>query len=657
MRNPLSILLLIALALGSAAGHAEKKAKVAPSYAWTISQPLGNHYESTIDTLTYNYAQKFVPWLISDAYATTGNYGNPGQTQIFFQRPQASDFVFEDNMPFVPDISKHRYYNSRRPMTILAYSWGGNKYSGQDRLSGEFSGNVNRKLQFGAGMDYVYSKGSYENQANKEFSWKAASSYIGDRYELQAYFTNYNLTNKENGGIKDDLYITDPAKVQGGTTSVDPKSIPIYFSAAHSKISGLQFYMNHRYKVGFYEEKRDSTDSIVSRRYIPVTSFIWTFKLKNNSHMYLNTNAQQDTAYFKTNYLSVNGSDETAKALTITNTVGVELLEGFRSWAKFGLAAYATHEVRKFTQPIDTILDSPLKPADLTPLPEGLRPNHKETQHLLWVGGQLIKQRGSLLRYTIGARIGLLGEAVGDVEVDGNISTRFRLFGDSVTITGLGYFKNKSVPYFLKHYISTHFAWNNDFGKERRFRVGGVLDIPHTRTNISAGYETLQNYVYWGNDGKPAQFGDALHVLSASIDQKIKIKILNLDFRATYQTSTHESVLSLPKFAVYGNLYLRFRLVRVLDVQIGVDCNYYTSYYAPAYTPATMSFYTQDQIKCGNFAMMNAYANFKLYKARFFVCMTHVNQGLFGGKNYFASPHYPLNPRRFELGVSVDFTN
>lgn len=70
-----------------------------------------------------------------------------------------------------------------------------------------------------------------------------------------------------------------------------------------------------------------------------------------------------------------------------------------------------------------------------------------------------------------------------------------------------------------------------------------------------------------------------------------------------------------------------------------------------------MTFYNQHEIKCGNYPMMNAYVNMKLSRARFFVLFSHVNQGKLGGNNYFSSPHYPLNPRRFLMGVSVDFLN
>ena len=98
-------------------------------------------------------------------------------------------------------------------------------------------------------------------------------------------------------------------------------------------------------------------------------------------------------------------------------------------------------------------------------------------------------------------------------------------------------------------------------------------------------------------------------------------------------------------------------MARVLDVQLGVDCDYYTKYKSVAYQPATMAFYNQREADCGNHPFVNAYINFKLSKTRFYVMFSHLNQGLFGGDNWFAMPGYPLNPRRFQLGLSIDFAD
>lgn len=633
-----------------------KKVKVEPSYAWSISEPLGLHYESTIDTLFLNYHKSFIPSHQSTAWATTGNFGASGQNQIFFQRKPTSDFFFQDAIDsWLPGVATQRYYNTRIPMTIISHNTGGNKYSNQDRTQVLFSGNVDKKLQLAGAIDYIYSKGSYNYQADKNFRWSLFGSYIGDRYEMQTFFNSYNYLGKENGGITDDQYITDPAKVQGGETKVDNKSIPTYLTAAHSKMTGLEFYLNQSYNVGHYKYQRDSvTDTIIGRTYIPVTRFIWTADFKTSKHLFLNQNAAQDQSFFENSYLSLTGTDETTRYWRLRNTLGVSLLEGFNKYAKFGFSVYATHEMRRYKQVVDTVSGKEL-PEGLVELPVTIDPT--KTQQLLWVGGQLTKQRGSILTYAATAQFGLLGDVSGDIDIEGSVTTRFKLFGDTVSLKAYGYFKNLEAPYLLKQFVSNHYAWDNKFSKVQRFRAGGVLNLPWIYTSINVGYETLNNYIYFNNNSLPEQSSSAVHVLNASLTNHLGFGIFNWDNEVTYQTSSNATVLPLPKFSIFSNMYLKFRIARVLDVQVGVDCNYYTKYHAPAYNPAIMSFYNQSEIECGNFAFADVYANFKLKKARFYVMYSHANKGLFGGNNYFSIPHYPLNPGRFQLGISVDFVN
>ena len=633
-----------------------KKQRVEPSFAWSVSEPLGLHYPSTIDTIHLDYHRTMVPSMVSDAWLTTGNYGAPGQDQIFFDRPVTGEFFFEDAIgAWLHDTGTMRYYNTRIPMTLLSHSTGGDKYSNLDRTRLEFSGNVNRKTQVGGGLDYIYSKGSYDVQADKDFTWRLFGSHMGDRYELQTFFNHYNYTTKESGGITDDRYITDPAEVQGGETRVDNKSIPSHLNSAHSHLEGSQLYLNQRYKVGFYRYRRDSvTDTVIDRTYVPVTSFIWTLDFKHSQHQFINSSTSEDRSFFDHTYLSPDGTNEETKFWRLRNTVGVSMLEGFNKWAKFGFAVYGTHEVRRYTQAADSLTGTE-QDDGLDSLPVDIV--HAKTQNLLWVGGQLTKQQGSLLRYNATAQFGVLGDAAGEVDIAGDVTTRFRLLGDTVSIKGYGYFKNLSVPYLLQHFISNHYAWDNSFAKTKRVRVGGELNIPHTWTNVNVGYETLTDYIYWDADGLPAQHSGAIHVLSARWHQGLHFKAFNWENSVTLQTSSNETVLPLPKLAIYSNLYATFAIARVLHVQLGVDGNFYTKYYAPSYNPATMTFHSQQEIKCGGFPLLNLYANFKMKQARFFVAWTHFNQKIHSGDAYFATPHYPLNPARLQVGVSVNFVN
>lgn len=190
----------------------------------------------------------------------------------------------------------------------------------------------------------------------------------------------------------------------------------------------------------------------------------------------------------------------------------------------------------------------------------------------------------------------------------------------------------------------------------RRLRFGGELDIPQTWTNISAGMENVQNLIYFGNDACPVQHSGNIQVFSATLRQDLKFGIFNWQNSITYQTSGNSDVLPMPAVSVFSNMFLLFR-VATLHVQFGVDCNYMTRYRAMAYQPATMTFHNQDEIYVGNYPMMDAYLNMKLSKVRFYLLVSHFNQGLFGGSNYFSAAHYPLNPRRFLFGLTIDFAN
>lgn len=597
--------------------------------------------------------------MVSDAWATTGNLGAEGINMIFSQRRQMSDFFFMDGLDaWLPSARTMKFYNTRIPMTLLSYNTAGGRDNAQERLSATFSGNINAKAQVGALLDYLYSKGCYENQAAKNLTWGFSGSYIGDRYEFQGYINHWNSVNKENGGITDPLYITDPAVLQGGVATINAKSIPTRLNDAHTRVKGTDLLLNNRYKVGYWHSEEvldEAADTMRTvRTYIPVTSFIWNIHYREGKHIFDREPQRNDMEdFFPNTYLDPSSTHDYTTFSSVENTVGISLLEGFHKYAKFGLAAYLSYEIRKYNQTPDTLE----RVEGLTPFPEGITAiDPKATQNIARVGGQLTKQRGSILTYSATAEFGIIGPEAGDVRLLGDIATKFRLFGDSVSIRGFGGFKNEAAPYLMNNYLSNHFIWRNDFGKIRRVNFGGTLDIPFSGTTLTVDANNIQNYIYFGENSLPAQHGSNIQIFSARLDQRLRLGILHWDNRVTYQTSSDENIIALPKLAVYSNLYLKFRIA-TLHVQLGVDCDYYTKYYAPGYQPATASFHNQHEVKIGNYPFMNAYANMKLSKTRFYVLFSHFNQGLIGGDNYFVLPNYPLNPRRFQIGLSIDFAN
>ena len=639
--------------------RAEKKS-FKPGSAWTLSGPLGAPVESTIDTLLYNYQRQFITALNSDTWASTGAFAGPGMDMIFFNRPRRDQFIFRDALDFwLPTFNKEKFYNVYVPMTLLTYNFGGNRDNHTDRLKGVFAGNVNRKIGIGANIDYLYTKGAYANQAAKNLIYGLQGYYKGDRYEMQAFLEHYNSIDKENGGITDDLYILDPAVLQGGEDKIDAKSIPTHLSKASNRVVGAEFYMSHAYKLGFWRDITQESDTTERYEFVPVTKFIYSLDYRYNRHHFLNSDASEAREFWTDTYFNPNSTSDHTKYRSVANTFGVEMIEGFQKWAKFGLSVYATYEFddfKTYTVVPDDLSESQIE--SLTPLPEGVSSSDRSSRHRLWIGGRLAKTKGSIIRYAANARFGILGDAAGEIDIDGNIQTRFKLGKDTVVIAAEGFFRNLAPSYLLQHYVSNHFIWNNSFGKTRSFRAGGHLHIPWTNTDIRAGVENIQNYVYFNSSSLPAQNSGSVQIFSASLEQKLRFGIWNWNNRITYQVTSDKNVIPLPALSIYSNMFLSFTAFKVLQIQFGLDCDYYTRYQAPSYQPATMQFHVQgaDPIDVGNYALANLYLTGKIKKARFFVLWSHFNQGWFS-RNFFSMPHYPVDPRQLKFGVSIDFAN
>ncbi len=636
--------------------------------AWTLAWPLGQHIPAEVDTLPYNYQYRSIPSLASEAYATTGNLGAEGLNMIFMDRPERGEFIFSRALHhWTPDFARQKFYNVYVPTTLLQYNYGGNRQNHQDRLQAEFAGNVNRRIGIGAMTDYIYSKGSYNAQALKAFTFGFSGYYTGDRYEMQAFYYQTTSLNMENGGITDDLYITDPAQLQGGVASIQPKSIPVRLTAARNRLNMSQFYMNHAWKLGFWREEQVN-DTLTRDVYVPVTRFLYSFDYRHYKHRFLNTNMIQGADFWgAAPYLNGAVTEDVSTLDQFTNTIGLQMVEGFNKWVPFGLTAYASFTNRRYRQPTAFAPYLPIDDSEedegdqvegvtLTPWPEGvyISPEHKESS--LHIGGRLEKTRGSILRYNADVDFALTGREAGDILLRGEIHTNVPLGRDTLAITAEGMFSNRAPSWLMQQYASNYFIWSNDFGKERRYRVGGRIDLARTGTSVRAAVENVQHMLYFGPDSRPLQHSGNVQVISVALDQRLRVGILNWNNRVTWQATTDASVLPLPALSIYSNLYLGFTAFKVLKLQIGVDCDYYTRYMGYDYQPATMTFHTQTETPVGNFAFCNLYANAKLYQTRFYILWSHINQGIFSG-NYFSMPHYPLNPRMFQIGICIDFND
>ena len=627
-------------------------------YMWTLSETLGERIMIPADTASLNFQSTNLVEGMKGHYNYLGNLGTPRLSRIFFERgadepnifmaPFSSFYVRPDQLKFT---------NSNVPYTNLTYYKAGSKINGEDRFKSYFSVNANKRLAFGFNIDYLYGRGYYANQSTAHFNAGLFASYIGERYQMHAAYHNYYLKMNENGGITDDRYITRPEEMEdvGGN-----QYIPTRLEGTSNRSHDFYVYLTHRYRLGFYRETariekaqdaqagRDSTaipaDTLAEEEFVPVTSFIHTFKIERTNHRY--RSATEPADMYENTYLQEGSSRDSTLMLSVKNVLGVSLLEGFHKYAKAGLTAYVSHKFSRYTL---MNMDNTL------PVPRPVQYTEQE----VFVGGELAKRQGSLLHYNVNGEVGLAGEAIGQFKVNGNLDLNFRLGKDTVNFYARGHVTNLLPSFYMRHYHSNHFAWDNDnMSKEFRTGVEGELNIRRWGTNLKAGVENIKNYTYFDQHALPAQHGGSVQVIAAQLNQNFKLGIFHLDNEVTWQKSSNNDILPLPDLSLYHNFYIQAKIAKkILTVQLGADVRYFTTYHAPAYMPAIQQFHLQpedDQVEIGGYPIINAYLNLHLKRTRIFVMMYHVNAGM-GNANSFLVPHYPLNSRLLKIGISWNF--
>lgn len=405
-------------------------------------------------------------------------------------------------------------------------------------------------------------------------------------------------------------------------------------------------------------QQQSAEDTLWTKKeYVPVTSFIHTVELNNYSRIYQAYETPE--SYYANDYemdekYTGDSIYDKTRHLALRNTFALSLLEGFNKWAKAGVKLFAAHEMRRYV------------------LPEKVGTS-SWSENNIYIGGQLSKFQGRTLHYCALAEFGMTGEDAGNLKVDASADLNFNLFGDTVTLLANGFFHRTTPSFYYRHYHSRHYLWDNDgLSKVIHSRIQGMLSWEKTKTKLRVAFDEISNYTYFGlsyqigenynrlnNDVHVRQSGDAISLLTLQLYQDFKFGPFNWENVLTYQKSSAEDVLPVPQLNVYSNLYLRFKIAKVLKCDFGADVRYFTKYYAPDYAPGLGQYAVQEgpnRVEVGNYPILNVYANFHLKQTRFFVMMSHVNAGS-GNKMYFLAPHYPLNDSILRFGLSWNFYN
>ncbi|MBR3876710.1 MAG: putative porin [Bacteroidaceae bacterium] len=629
---------------------------------WRIEEEMGDPIGIDADTAQHMFQNWHLTEGTRGEYNFLGSMGNPRQSRIFFDRPTDTKFDFLQPYDYFYTYPKRFIFtDTKSPYTNLSYHSSGDKVEGDDRVRVYFTTNAGKKFGVGFLFDYLYGRGRYDNQSSALMNFTLFSFYRSDRYNYHLIASRYHMKQAENGGITDDRYITRPEETDGSNSNFGTADIPVKLDKAWNRNEVYNVYFSHNYNMGFYRDEavKDSngiaTDTL-ERKFIKVSRITHTLKMTRDMREFINH--QQPANYYADTFLFNDSVDHTTST-TIENKVALSLCKGFSRWAFADITAFASYSYNNYTLP-DTI--------------SGKRDEFKRkyNEHILKVGGIISSNIGNSLKYRIEGETAISGDEIGTFSLDGRAELNLKLWKKDVKLTAHAFAKNNRPSFYYRHFHSEHFWWDdNDLDNELRTRIEGRIEIPAWKTRISAGFENIKNYTYISNeavsrnDGKSFlnRFGirqnSGIRVFTAMLEQDFKIWKLYFNTALTYQNSNNQEVLPLPKLNAYANMYIKFKIAKVLNTEIGADVRYFTEYYASDYAPALGQFVQQnpnDKIKIGNYPVASVYANFLLKQTRFYVKYYHANEGT-GKRNYFLAPHYPMTPAVLWLGLSWNFYN
>lgn len=630
--------------------------------AWTgVADTLASIDSSYID---YPMRDRLNDYSISNI--SNSNLISPSQSRIYFARQKTTDFIFADAYtPYIITPQQVKYYHTTTPYSTIAYKKGFVTNLDQNEINFSFTGNVSRRTNLGMTIDYLNSYGRFANQEGKTVFGSVFGSYNGDHYSLQSSFTWNTLSNFENGGLK------NPSDLQG---VLKPEDMPVKMQG----MSGLRYlsgYLNHYYSICVERERkvnyreRDEEGKWVKKdsikiEYVPVTTFRHIFEVTDATKRYKEKSTAQ--SILPNIYRNPTETNDSAACLSIKNTFAVTFEEEFNTLLHFGAMVYAKNESQRHIVAIGQTEDNvQLEPwgnaysdvlaNTLNRIPDTLY--GQSWSNNTYVGGALYKHRGQHIHYGFDGNICLLGYKLGEFQINGHLDAGFRLGKDSMTIAATAFFRSETPDYYLQHYRSNHYRWDNNFQKTLRLRVSGELAYPTqwVKPKLNMAFENITNHIYFDTDGTPKQMNGNIQVLAADLQLNITTPWVNLDNHVIYQHAS-SAKLPLPALTLYHNLYYHGCWVKALDVQIGVDMRFFTKYYAPLLNPALGQFCVQDTEQVGNYPVMNVYANFyvKSLRLKLFAQYQHFNAS-FMHKHYYEMPGYPMGPDMFRAGLAWHF--
>ncbi len=601
-------------------------------FAWNVD-PLFNTIErQVIDTLINDFQIDYLYMEDGVGSASLGNVGAAVMPLNYFKRPSWQNFSFlEVWAPYILQPKDVLFYNSKMPYSRLSY-----QMSGQSRFEEQlFEFVLSHNISPSTSANFVYSsestRGMYMNQSTLDRNLSVNIAHTGKRYAIHGGYIFNRGSIEENGGVKDDREILD-------TVSSSPDQVAVNLNDSRNYYNGNTFWYTQSYGIPL---RAQSEDELTIQK-IPS---VYVGQSLNYTQFYKIYSAESDTALYDTYFINPDMTFDSMAQGRLDVNAFVQLQPYNRDGALGLISAGVGAE-----------FDSYYGEVVPTQYNEEFGAGGKFSTNSTYIYGDLQGQVSKYLKWNAALKYYLTGHRSADMDLKGNISLSAYVKERPITLDASVKVALESPDVWEQNYFSNHYGWSNSFSKENIFATNAKLSIPSINLFAGFDYSLTTGKIYYDAQSLPAQYDDPLSVLAVYLQKDFKFGGLHLNHRLLAQVSSNQEVAPVPELSAYLSYYYQFFVTRnVLEMQIGVDAHYNTSYYGFGYNPALGKFYNQREKELGGYPYLDAFVNAKWKRMRIGLKLQHFNANMSNNRNYFQVLHYPQNRMMFKIGISWSF--
>jgi len=627
-------------------------------HKWNISE-YQNKIETPVDTFLEGF-QIYIPIYrngFSQAY--NGNAGQAHQNNYFLNRSEHPFYFLSPYSGYLFTPQNAPFYNTKQAYTVFSYVTNFTKSNNLQNVDLLHTQNITPHLNAGFQYRLLAADGEYNAQKASNHFFRAFASYENKNYEAFLVY-NYNKFNSYlNGGLTSDTILNNPYNASNNT-----KLFPVNLEDSKNSILGRTINLKHHYTIN----KRiniistdsllsltaiDSTDTIMPIRYLPVYKIGHELNWNYNKRIYTNKGSAGYYQQYFQEQEAITGSfayDSTGYS-NFNNTFFISLVDDSTNNKLPSISIAYENSQEFFHSYMNT----------QSYMHHSVKINFDNTYFDKWY-------------WNFNTKYTFAGGNAGDFNIHG-IAQRFFGKKKQHNIRFEPLFSHTNPNIFTQFYASNFYKWEPTFNEKYALTTFNFA-YTNNKLKLELGVKQayLDNYVYFASKqdsiwidantkgydwvhGYPFQETSTFGILSFYLNHKFDAGPFHTRNSITYQKLSNDSVLHLPKITYYNSTYFTMRFFkRVLDVQIGFDLRYNSSYLADGFIPATGLYYNQYDKELGNYPYVDFFVNLKLKRARMFFKFDHVNKG-FSGNQYYTVLYHPMNPRVFRFGLSWRFYN